>query len=155
MNILVVYDSKFGNTECIAQVIAERLQRHGPIELTVADQAPRTMPRSLDLLVVGGPTQGHGASPALRGWLEGLEPADGVRAAAFDTRFAKPRWLTGSAAQMIARRLGRIGFQLVGDPESFFVAHTEGPLLDGEIDRAAAWADTLANQLITEATFLR
>ena len=155
MNILVVYDSKFGNTERIAQVIAERLQRHGPVELLTADLAPRTMPRSLSLLVAGGPTQGHGASPALRGWLEGLEPAHGVRAAAFDTRFAKQRWLTGSAAHMIARRLGRIGFQLVDDPESFFVAHTEGPLLDGEIDRAAAWADTLANQLITEATFLR
>jgi flavodoxin len=155
MNILVVYDSKFGNTERIAQAIAERLHRQGPVELLTADLAPRTMPRSLSLLVAGGPTQGHGASPALRGWLERLEPAHGVRAAAFDTRFAKQRWLTGSAARVIARRLSRIGFRLVGDSESFFVAHTEGPLLDGEIDRAAAWADTLANQLITEATFLR
>jgi hypothetical protein len=104
---------------------------------------------------VGGPTQGHGASPALRGWLEGLEPADGVRAAAFDTRFAKPRWLTGSAGQVIALRLRRVGFQLVRDPESFLVAHTEGPLLDGELERAAEWVGTLASQFITEATFLR
>jgi len=155
MKVLVVYDSKFGNTERIAQMIAERLQRHGSVELMTVELAPRTMPHSLNLLVVGGPTQGHGASPALRGWLEGLEPAHGVRAGAFDTRFAKPRWLTGSAARVIARRLGRLGFHMVGDPESFFVAHTEGPLLEGEHDRAAARADTLANQLITEATFLR
>ena len=155
MKVLVVYDSKFGNTERIAKVVAERLGRHGSVELMNVELAPRTMPQSLNLLVVGGPTQGHGASPALRGWLEGLEAARGVRAGAFDTRFAKARWLTGSAARVIARRLGGLGFDLVGDPASFFVDHTEGPLLDGETDRAAAWADTLANQLITEATFLR
>jgi flavodoxin len=155
MKVLVVYDSKFGNTQRIAQVISERLQRHGSVEQVNVELAPRTMPASLNLLVVGGPTQGHGASAALRGWLEGLEPAHGVRVGAFDTRFAKHRWLTGSAARVIARRLGQLGFHLVGVPESFFVAHTEGPLLDGELDRAAAWADTLANQLITEATFLR
>ncbi len=148
MNILVVYDSEFGNTEQLAEVIAERLHQHGHIELTTAEQAPRTMPEAMDLLVVGGPTQGHGASPSLRSWLEGLEPVHGVRAAAFDTRFAKPRWLTGSAALMIARRLGGLGFHLVRDPESFFVTHSEGPLIDGELDRAAAWADMLANELV-------
>jgi hypothetical protein len=66
----------------------------------------------------------------------------------------KPRWLTGSAAQVIARRLDGFGLDLVADPESFFAAHTEGPLLDGELDRAAGWADTLAGQLISGATFL-
>jgi flavodoxin len=91
MNILMVYDSKFGNTEQIAQVVAERLDRHGQVQLTTAELAPRTMPKALDLLVVGGPTQGHGASPVLRTWLEHLEPVHGVQAAAFDTRFAKPR----------------------------------------------------------------
>jgi flavodoxin len=155
MNILIVYDSKFGNTEQVARVVAERLHRQGGVTLITAEEAPRMVPGAVDLLVVGGPTQGHGASPSLRGWLEGLEPVDGVRAAAFDTRFAKPRWLTGSAGRVIVRQFGRLGFQLVGDPESFLVAHTEGPLLDGELDRAARWADTLANELITAATIRR
>jgi flavodoxin len=148
MNTLVVYDSKFGNTEQLARVIAVQLRQRGPVTLTTADKAQRTDLEAVDLLVVGGPTQGHGGSLALRGWLEGLKPGHGVRAAAFDTRLAKPRWLTGSAAQVIARRLDGLGFDLVADPESFFVAHTEGPLLDGELDRAAGWADTLAGQLI-------
>jgi flavodoxin len=155
MNILVVYDSKFGNTEHVARVITERLGRRGRVTLIAAEEAPRTIPEVVDLLVVGGPTQSHGASPSLRGWLEALEPVHGVRAVAFDTRFAKPRWLTGSAAEVIARRLRRAGFQPVRDPESFLVAHAEGPLLDGELDRAAGWADTLADELITAATFLR
>lgn len=55
---------------------------------------------------------------------------------------------------MTARRLGRLGFRLVRDPESFFVARKQGPLLDGELDRAAEWADALANEVIL-ATFTR
>jgi flavodoxin len=46
MNTLVVYDSKFGNTERVARAIAERLQRHGAVELITADRAPLTMPRA-------------------------------------------------------------------------------------------------------------
>jgi hypothetical protein len=47
-------------------------------------------------------------------------------AAAFDTRFGKPRWLTGSSALRIARRLRRSGWLLVAPPECFFVIHAEG-----------------------------
>lgn len=148
MNVLVVYDSKFGNTERVAQAIAERLGRHAGVTLTTVERAPRAVPDTLDLLVVGGPTQGHGASPVLRGWLGELERVEGVRAAAFDTRFAKPRWLTGSAARVIAHRLDGLGFRLLRDPESFFVAHTEGPLLEEELKRAGQWAEALAGQLV-------
>jgi hypothetical protein len=102
--------------------------------------------------VVGGPTQGHSASPSLRSWLDGLDPVYGVRAVAFDTRFARAPWLTGSAARMVARRLEHLGFSLALDPESFFVTYTQGPLIDGELDRAAAWADTVANELIARPT---
>jgi flavodoxin len=154
MRVLVVYDSKFGNTEKLAHVIAEQLRQRGRVTVTTADK-PRHTCEEVDLLVVGGPTQEHGGSPAMRGWLQRLEPGHGVPAAAFDTRLAKPRWLTGSAAKMVARRLGGLGFDLVADPESFFVSHSEGPLLDGELERAAGWADTLAGKLITRASFLR
>ena len=151
MHIVVVYDSHFGNTERIARAIAERLGRHGDVRVASIQGGPHTAPGALDLLVVGAPTQGHGVSPAMRRWLDGLRQVAGVHAAAFDTRFAKPRWLTGSAARFVAGHLGRLGFRLVRDPESFYVAHTHGPLLDGELERAARWADTLADQHIPEA----
>ena len=69
------------------------------------------------------------------------------RAAAFDTRFDKPAFLTGSAAKGIAKRLRQRGFELVAEPESFFVLGTEGPLKDGELERAAAWAVALGDQV--------
>jgi hypothetical protein len=48
---------------------------------------------------------------------------------------------------VVARRLRRLGFHLVRDPESFFVTHAEGPLVDGEPAHATVWADTLAEEL--------
>jgi hypothetical protein len=71
----------------------------------------------------------------------------GISIACFDTRFRKARWLTGSAAGVMARILGRAGITLLIPPESFFVVGTEGPLCDGELERAAAWARMLCTRI--------
>ena len=47
--------------------------------------------------------------------------------------------MTGSAARGIARRLRHHGYDVIGI-ESFLVADAEGPLEEGELDRARAWA---------------
>jgi len=46
----------------------------------------------------------------------------------------------GYAAQPIAGRLEKKGGELVIPPEGFYVDDTEGPLLEGELERAADWA---------------
>ena len=84
--------------------------------------------------------------PGLREWLAGREGA-GKRAAAFDTRIEKSAVFTGAACRGIAKRLRRRGFEVVADPESFFVEDSEGPLAEGELDRARAWAASLAEKL--------
>jgi hypothetical protein len=81
--------------------------------------------------------------PSLRTWLSGVD-ARGIRAAAFDTRGDARAALTGSAARGIARRLRRRGCSVVGSP-SFLVADSEGPLEDGELDRAREWGRSLAS----------
>ena len=169
MKTVVVYESMFGNTKTIAEAIAEGLRRAGEVTLgTVDDLSPDEVGKD-DLIVAGGPTHGHGmARPnahqamandgsyakygpvlageeSLRGWLERLPPGR-TAAAAFDTRFDKPRWLTGSAATKIAQRLGRKDYSVLGT-ESFFIRGGGGPLADGERERAAAWGRALAANL--------
>src|SRR3954452_11645856 len=151
-----ICESAFGNTRAIAVAVAETLDAEvlsagDPIDLD-----------EVDLLVVGAPTHVHGLpgersrraaveqggsdGPGVRQWLEKLPRGRG-RAAAFDTRFDKPAFLTGSAAKGIAKRLRHRGFELVVEPESFFVLGTEGPLQDGELERAAEWAVALREQV--------
>lgn len=147
MNALVVYDSQFGNTEQIARAIGEELAKLGTVEVLHID-AVGSVPAGLDLLVVGGPTQGHGVDQDEKAFLDRL-PAESVRDipfAAFDTRLRWPELLSGSAAKGIAKRLQQKGARLVIEPESFFVEGKDGPLGEGELERAANWAREVAVQ---------
>jgi hypothetical protein len=72
-----------------------------------------------------------------------------VRVAAFDTRIVLEtidskalRFLVdkgGYAASTIAKTLEKKGGKLTAPPEGFFVTGEQGPLKDGELERAADW----------------
>jgi flavodoxin len=153
MKAMVVYDSAYGNTEQIAQAIGEALGAQGEVEtLRVGDVRPEQL-AAVDLLIVGSPTQKFRPTPGTTNLLKAI-PSNGLqgtKVAAFDTRFTeeavdKVRILAffvkmfGYAAKPIADRLEKKGGELVVAPEGFHVGDTEGPLLDGELERAAEWA---------------
>ncbi|MCA2219307.1 flavodoxin family protein [Jidongwangia harbinensis] len=158
MKALVVYESMFGNTAAIARAVADALGSHFEVTLAETRAVPRAI--GMDLVVVGGPThafgmtrpgtradavrQGSAASAdfGLREWLDGCPTLTGTPAAAFDTRMSSP--LFGSAAHKAHRRLRRLGCVTVAPPQSFRVAGTSGPLLDGERERAGKWAESVA-----------
>lgn len=150
MNALVVYDSVFGNTEKIALAVGEVLGAK-VVKVTDLEQGPLS---DVDVLVVGSPTRGFAATPALSAWLKGLAPQSlqGVRATAFDTRidantigFFLFRWLvrTHYAVRPLEALLKEKGALITAPPDGFYVNASEGPLREGELERAAAWAKSL------------
>jgi hypothetical protein len=168
MKIVIEYESMFGNTKAIAEGIAEGLREAGEVRFGSVDELSTAEARDATLIVAGGPTHAHGmARPnahqsvakmdpqhkgpvlpgreSLRGWLERV-PEGRAATAAFDTRFDKPKWLTGSAAKKIARRMRGKGYSIIGT-QGFFVETTGGPLADGECQRAVAWGRGLAAQV--------
>lgn len=151
MNTLVIYDSVFGNTEKVAQAIAAKLGTQAlPVGQVDVDQL-----LSLDLLVVGSPTRRFRPTEDIAKLLKGLPKnhlAD-VRVTAFDTRIVLEtidskalRFMVdkgGYAARSIAKTLEKKGGKLATSPEGFFVTGEQGPLKDGELERAATWAGRL------------
>jgi hypothetical protein len=142
--------------------------------VSVADAA--APPAGVDLLVVGGPTHFLGmasprsrrmasehqellkkagrvhrtvllqAGPGVREWLAALPHAvAATHAAAFDTRLTD--LFPGSAARLIADSLRDHGYQLAARPEGFLVEAYEGPLCEGERERARMWGLALASHL--------
>lgn len=153
MQTVVIYDSKFGNTEKIAQAIARGAGSLGDVRVMDASKAAggslATAARP-DLLLVGGPTHNRGASAGLRALVNAL-PASlgGVPAACFDTRYRGAAWLMGSAAAAAAKIIRKSGAELVAEPESFFIVRS-GPmplqsLEPGELERAEQWGRIVAS----------
>ena len=158
MRALVVYESLWGNTEKVARAVADTLARVGKVDVVDSDSAPASV-AGYDLVVVGGPTHAfsmtraatraeavtshsapHAPDRGIREWLDGLDSrASSIPAVAFDTRVDKPR-LPGSAAKSARHELRSLGFDTSVKPETFRVHGYEGPLLDGELGRARAWA---------------
>lgn len=153
MDALVIYDSTFGNTAKIAQVIAGTIRLRGSVRLVAVGQVGILELEGIDLLVIGCPTQRHNATPAVRTMIESVPRGAlrGVSVAAFDTRYRMPRWKSGSAARKLVRRLGRLGGSIIVPAGSFFVAGREGPLEEGEIERAEAWTLSILEKLEAQA----
>jgi flavodoxin len=153
MEAMVVYDSAYGNTERIAQAIGQALGPPAEVEVVRASQVKPEQLTELGLLIVGSPTQKFRPLGAVTGLLKRI-PKDslkGVKVAAFDTRFPtseieKNRILAffvrlfGYAAKPIADRLEKNGGEVIVPPEGFYVEGVEGPLQEGELERAADWA---------------
>lgn len=152
MKALVVYDSFFGNAEKVALAMGQALG--SPEEVTVlrVDAVRPEVFAGIGALIVGSPTRLFRPTRAIAQMLKALpaETLRGVRVAGFDTRIqmedinsgllrAVVRVL-GHASKPIADRLQQKGGNLVLAPEGFGVKDSEGPLKDGELERAAAWA---------------
>jgi flavodoxin len=160
MKVMVVYDSVFGNTEKIAQAIGHALGSPEDVETVQVGNVKPEQLAGLTSLIVGSPTRKFSPTAAITSFLKSI-PKDGlkgIKVAAFDTRFTvsaieKVRILTffvkifGYAAKPIADRLEKKGAELAVPPEGFYVSDTEGPLLEGELERAADWAKQIVAAL--------
>jgi flavodoxin I len=138
---LVVYDSVYGNTEKIAKAIGDAVG--GEVKVLRVGDVDSAELEAFDLLIVGCPTHAGRPTPATQDFLKKIPlPAlRGADVAAFDTRLtAKLARIFGYAAGKIAGSLKKKGATLIGSAEGFLVEGTEGPLKEGELERAAAWA---------------
>lgn len=157
MKSVVIYGSRHGNTEHIAEAIADGLRSHGEVAVTSLDKAPRVFAGAADLVVIGGPTEAHGMSEPVKAFLD-LVPSEalkGIAAAAFDTRLDWPKWLSGSAGARITDRLRTLGADLVAPHASFIVEGKDPLLKPGELERAVAWGDSLGRAVHAEAIATR
>ncbi|MBU7014694.1 MAG: flavodoxin family protein [Theionarchaea archaeon] len=148
----MVYDSCYGNTEKIATSMGEAIA--GGTRVVRAAEAHPSDLKSIDILIVGSPTQGFRATKPVQEFINSISEGalKGITVAAFDTRMPADdvgkglRFIMkvgGYAAPRIADELKKKGGTLAGLPEGFFVKGKEGPLKEGELERAATWAESI------------
>jgi flavodoxin len=159
MKTLIIYDSVFGNTEKLALAMRAALESSGQAAALRPKEVKPEQLVGIDLLIVASPTRGFRPTEDLAVLLKQIPPGSlrGVKAAVFDTRFKVDeieskltRFVVktgGYAAPRMAKELQKCGAVLAVPPEGFIVKDTEGPLKEGELERAAQWANQLASQV--------
>jgi flavodoxin len=150
MKSLVVYFSKFGNTQKVAEAIAGPLGERGSVRVISIDQLTASDLSEVDLVVMGTPTHRMNLPEAVRPVFEVLprRVLRGTPAAAFDTSYKMSPFLARfTAAKKLAQKLRKLGGKRIVPPETFHVVDREGPLYDGEIERAQAWAASILELL--------
>ena len=149
MNSLVIYGSRYGNTRRVAEAIAAELRKHGEATLVDSEYAEGFITEHTDLVVIGGPTEGHRMSVPVAQLFQRFESGalEGKAAAAFDTRMHWPLLLSGSAAAGIMKKLEQAGARVIAPAGSFFVGGKPTLLEPGELEQATAWAASLAASL--------
>lgn len=138
---LVVYTSTYGNTKKIAENIASAYGSNA--RLIIASELNGDMLKGVDFAFIGSPTIAWKYAPGFEKVFDIIKSADvpGLKTAAFDTGLKK--WYAGDGAGQIAKKLKQAGCTVVGKMR-FIVLGKEGPLMDGELERARAWAISLS-----------
>jgi flavodoxin len=151
MNALVVYHSQFGNTRQVAEIIARVFDGAGVARTLSADRLTAAELEGVDLVVMGTPTHKMNLPEAVRPVFERLPRRSlrGTPVAAFDTSYEMSAFLARfTAAKRVDKKLRKLGGKRLVPPQTFHVEHHhEGPLLDGEIERARRWAESIVVQV--------
>jgi hypothetical protein len=166
MTAVIIAESCFGNTAAVAEVIGEALSQANlfRVETFNATEAPSALPGDTDLLILAAPTHDyslprwrtrlraqrrggpHSHSTGIREWIAAVPPIPKLKVVTVDTAF-RSGFMPSSAAKTAARLMAKAGFGDVRRGATFYVSNYSGPLEDGELIRARAWATTFAASL--------
>jgi flavodoxin len=143
MNTVVVYFSKYGNTQKVAETIAAACRANGDTRVMSLDELAPGDLNAADLVIMGSPTHRMNLPELAKARLKALPKRvlKGKRVAAFDTSYKMNAFLNRfTAAKRLSRKLRGLGGRRVLPPETFHVMEAEGPLYSGELERAETWA---------------
>ena len=139
MKSIVIFDSNYGSTKKIANIIAKTLDTKSISVVDVSDDDLK----NLDLLIVGSPIIGWMPTQKIQTFLSKISPkiVSGVKFATFDTRVKL--FIHGDAMKKIANKLTSLGAIQTTSPMAFYVKNKEGILFENEIAKATSWAELI------------
>jgi len=147
--VIVIYESKFGNTKRAAETIIEGVKEAG-VEAALSElkEVDLNQLASFDAVLVGSPTHMGGATRGIRKFIDKLGKLnlEGKMVAFFDCH-ASPE--PGKAVGKMEKQLGEKapGLKLASPGLSLRVEGMRGPISEGELPKCKEFGIIIANQL--------
>lgn len=139
MKTLILFDSNYGNTKLIAEEVAKNISAEARVE-NIKDFNVLGL-KDYDLLIAGSPIIGWRPTEIMLDLLMEAKDLAGLKFTTFDTRMNV--FYHGDAKDKMAKMLKKAGANQITDSMAFFVSGKQGPLTDGELQRAADWGSEI------------
>lgn len=151
MNVLLLYDTLFGNTRKIAAAIHSSFLASNKVSFLRVDEILDKDVKPIDLLIIGSPNINGKVLPSIIDFVNSIpdEDAKRIQFACFDVRIeptielketGKVSNIEGYAAYRLDKLLSKKGAKWIIAPVGFLKLEKEGPLKEGETERAKNWA---------------
>jgi flavodoxin len=144
MKTLIIYDSNFGNTQLIAEEIAKNLA--GSAKAIHVKNFNKTNLEDIDLFIIGSPIIAWRPTEAILALLNTFN-ANNLKSLNFTTFDTRVKLFHGDAKDKIANTLNNTGAKLITEPIAFYVSGKQGPLFEGELEKATEWAKSINAKL--------
>jgi flavodoxin len=152
--VIVVYESRYGNTKRVAEIIVEGIRDVGGIETTLSnvnDVDLDTIP-NYDAILIGSPNHARGPTRSVKRFIDKLAklPLQGKRFAVFDTYTAKD--FETAMKKMEQRIHDRVpALQMIVPGLSIQVQGMKGPIVDAELPKCKGFGTNVANTLLASS----
>lgn len=147
---IIVYESKYGNTKLVAEMIVEGMNQVSGTEaiLTELNEVDLTQIDEFDTILVGSPNHLGRATRSIRKFIDKLRKLnlENKQGAVFDTYLAKDfEKAVKKMEKQIAEKVP--GLTLVAPGLSIRVDGMKGPIMDGELSKCKEFGAKIATQM--------
>ena len=151
MNVLVVYETKFGNTKKAAETIAEGMKEVEQIntEIINVHDVEYSKVQDFDAIIIGSPTWGGTYAPSIKKFINELAglPLDEKSYAIFDTNSGLS--FLSKAVKKMEKQIGKQmpGLRKILPGLAVRVKGTKGPITEGGLPKCKNFGKEIALNL--------
>ena len=148
--MIVIYESKYGNTKRVAETIIEGINEIEKIE-ALLKEPKHVDPKELldyDLILIGSPTHWGGPTRGIKKFIDklGKIELEGKRGVVFDTYLGED--FNKAVRKMEKRITEKVpGLKLILPGLSIMVGGMRGPIVEGELPKCKEFGNEIAKQM--------
>ena len=152
MKVLIVYETKYGNTKKAAETIGEVIKEAGnEVIVMKVDAVEKDSIKNYKAIVIGSPTYASSQAGSVKKFISSLDVEPNTKVAVFDTH-SGDGISTGGPMRRAVKKMEK---QIQKNPNltkimnglQVAVKGIQGPLIEGELEKCKAFAKEIVKNL--------
>ena len=152
MKVLIVYETKYGNTKKAAETMGDVIKEAGnDVTVMKVDAVESERIKDYEALVIGSPTYASSQAKSIKKFISSLDVDAGTKIVVFDTHSGDGINTGGPMRRAVKKMEKQIeknpNLEKIMNGLQVAVKGIEGPLIDGELEKCKAFAKKIVENL--------